>query len=122
FGGCNFPVTVIKKGSLEVHPIKKPEAGKAHEACTAAQGDTCTGTLTSSGTEVTIATSVGSCIFTTSNTSIGLLTPTPDTGGHATLDINSPIPRTGGNFLCGSTATWTGNYTVVTPSTLYLDA
>ena len=121
FGECNFPVTVIKTGSLEVHPITevKTETKIDHPECKSTE---CTGTLTSTGAEVTVATSVGSCIFTTSATSVGTVTPTNDTGGNAILDIgSSPIPRTGGNFLCGSSATWTGAYKVVTPSSLWID-
>lgn len=122
FGECNFPVTVLKPGTLSIHAIK-PESGE-HKTCenTPNTPDTCWGTLYSDKAEVTVATSVGSCIFTTANTSIGTLTTTPTTGKTATLDIgSSPIPRTGGNFLCGATATWTGNYVVDTPDSLWID-
>lgn len=109
FTECNYPVTVLKAGSLEVHPI--------------GTGTYRTGTLTSTGAEIKIHTSVGECIFTTSATDIGTLTGTNHTGKHATLDIaSSNIPRTGGSFFCGASGVWTGNYTVTVPSTLWIDA
>ena len=111
FEECNFKTTVLKAGSLEVHAV----------TCDA--NNECTGTLTSSGAEITIATSIANCIFTTSNTHIGTLTPTNDTGGHATLDIDSSaIPRTGHSIFCGSSGEWTGSYTVTSPSTLWINA
>jgi hypothetical protein len=119
FGRCNFPVTVQAKGSIEIHPIKK--GVEPHETCLTTEGDTCQGTLTWSGGKVTVATSVGTCTFTTSSTDIGVLTTTAQTGKTATFDIEGTIPRTEGNFLCGSTATWTGNYEVTTPDSLWID-
>jgi hypothetical protein len=124
FTECNFPVTVVKPGSLEVHAINTTPSGSnpTIHTCTTAY---CTGTLTSTGAEIKIHTSIGECIFTTSNTDIGEITPTNDTGGHATFDIGTHgtgvIPRTGGSFFCGSTGQWTGSYTVTTPSTLWID-
>lgn len=103
FTECNYPVTVLKAGSLEAHAIAP--TGNA--------------TLTSSGAEIKIHTSVGECIFTTTATHIGTLTGSSNTGGHAHLHISSSeIPRTGGSFFCGSKGVWTGTYTVVTPSRL----
>jgi hypothetical protein len=120
FEECNFPFTTQANGSLEIHPVKK--GVEPHETCLVAEGDNCQGTLTSTGAKVTVATSVGTCTFTTNGTNIGTLTTTAQTGKTATLDIgSSPIPRTEGNFLCGSTATLTGNYEVVTPDSLWID-
>jgi hypothetical protein len=102
FSECNFPTKVVKAGSLEAHATS--------------EGD---GTLTSTGAEISVETSVGTCIFTTNSTSIGTLTGSFTTLGNATLDINSSkIPRTGGSFLCGSSGTWTGSYKFTTPSVL----
>jgi hypothetical protein len=99
FTGCNYQVTIGNKGTLAVHAA-------------ATTGD---GTVTSSGASITIHTSVGSCIFTTSGTDIGTL----DGKTGAVMNINSAkIPRTGGNFLCGSSGTWTGSYSVSAPATL----
>jgi hypothetical protein len=101
FSGCNFPVTVKKEGTLIAH---------------ATSGGN--GTLTSSGAEVIVHTSVGECVFTTSSTDIGTLKG----GTPAKLEIASAaINRTGGSFLCGSTAKWSGTYTVNTPGSLFLD-
>jgi hypothetical protein len=105
FANCNFPVKVLKPGSLEIHSLG---GGK--------------GTVTSSGAEITIQTSVGNCIFTTASTDIGTLTDTSLGGGNATLDLGGAvIPRTGHTALCGETGKWTGSYKVTSPSTLYLD-
>lgn len=102
---CNYPVLVTKSGSLEIHSLGSG-----------------TGTMTSTGAEVSIETSVGLCVFTTNQTDIGTVTDTTITKGNATLDIASAlIPRTGGSFFCGSTGTWTGSYKATTPSTLYID-
>jgi hypothetical protein len=112
FSECNFPVTVIKTGTLEAHATK-------------VESNNADGTLTSTGFEVSIETSVGKCIFSTNGTDVGTgsLTGSSTTGGNATLDVKSAsIPRTGGSFLCGSSGTWTGSYKVVTPSTLYIDS
>jgi hypothetical protein len=122
FSECNFPVTVEAFGSLEVHPVTTNAENKV-VAC--ASGE-CTGTLTSTGAKVKIHTSVGECVFTTENTDVGLITPTNDTGGTATFDIGAhgtgKIPRTAGNFLCGSSGQWTGSYSVTVPDSLYIDA
>ncbi|MGN6256686.1 MAG: hypothetical protein ACTHN3_02905 [Solirubrobacterales bacterium] len=101
-----YTVTTIQVGELEIHNIS-------------GTGD---GTLTSTGTQITIHTPLGfSCTYTTSGTDIGRLTG-KDTQ-HATLDIGSSvIPRTADSSLCGTSATWTGSYTVVTPSNLTVDA
>jgi hypothetical protein len=97
---CNFPVKLLKGGSLEAH---------------ATSGGN--GTITSNGAEITIETSIANCIFTTSNTDVGLLTG----GTTAKLDINSAsIPRTGHSVFCGGSGTWTGSYTVNTPDTLLI--
>ena len=101
FTGCNFPVTVLNAGSLELH--------------TSASGPG-TGTLTSTGAEITIHGPFGiNCIYKTSNTHIGTLTT------EETLDIDSAaIPRTGHSAFCGASGEWTGSYAVTTPSTLYV--
>ena len=109
FPGCTGgdTVTVITAGSLEAHAIGGGNA-----------------TLTSNGATITAvdgATGVA-CEYTTSNTHVGVVTGATTSTGHATLDINSAkIPRTGDSILCGSTATWTGNYKVNTPTGLTFD-
>lgn len=112
FTGCNYSVTVAKAGTLLIHAIGPPTGSEVEH----------TGTVTSTGTEMSVHTSVGTCVFTTSSTDIGTLTGTDDTKGHATIDVNAEkLPRTGGSFLCGSSGTLTGGYTITTPSTLWVD-
>lgn len=111
-GECNYSVTIKSAGTLEIHPIEDDLSGDVEH----------TGTVTSSGTEMSISTSVGTCVFTTNNTDIGTLTGSDDTGGHATIDhLSTKLPRTGGNFLCGSSGTLTGGYTITTPTKLWVD-
>lgn len=105
FEGCNFPVTVLNEGSLEIH---------------ASGGGN--GTVTSSGAEVTIQTSIANCWYVTSNTDVGTLTGSKNTGTRAILDINSSaIPRPRHSVFCGSSGTWTGQYEVSTPTYLDVD-
>ena len=107
FSNCNFPVTVLKTGTLI-----------AHTKTTVNDGN---GTLTSDGAEITIHGPFGiNCIFTTKETDIGTLTGSKNTKGTAKLDIDSSlIPRTGHSAFCGANGEWTGSYTVSTPD--YLD-
>lgn len=109
FTGCNATVTVVQKGSLEIH-TKTASADN-------------NGTLTSTGAEVTVEFIGTHCIFKTNGTDIGTLTGSATTKGAATLDIEATIPRTGGRSgaFCGTTAQWTGSYKVTKPSTLNVD-
>jgi len=105
FAECNFAVTVLKPGSLELHATSSGN-----------------GTVTSSGAEIKVVLSIGECVFTTSGTDIGTFTGSTST--NATIDIaGAKIPRTGGSagFLCGATGTLNGSYKITTPSTLYMD-
>ena len=107
FASCNFPVTVLKAGSLEMH--EKQGGGNLD------------GTLTSTGAEITIHGPFGiNCLYKTSATDIGNLTGSDTTKATAKLDIDSSlIPRTGDSAFCGANGEWTGSYTVNTPD--YLD-
>jgi hypothetical protein len=91
----NEDVTTLVGGTLELHTINTSE-----------------GTVTSSGTEVTVEAYGFHCIFKTASTDIG--TFTAKSGADATFDIKATIPRTGGRSgaFCGSSAQWTGSYTV----------
>ncbi len=119
FTGCTRAavVTVLAKGTLEIHTDPADPVGS--------EGKTGNGTLTSTGTEVTVEQSGFHCIFKTKETDIGTLTgastATVENANHelvfthmATLDISATIPRTGGRSgaFCGSSAPWTGSYTV----------
>lgn len=109
FSECNATVTVIKSGSLEVHT---QEANNNHN-----------GTVTSTGTEVTVELLGTHCIFATSGTDIGTLTGSSNTGSNATFDISATIPRTEGRSgaFCGTSAQWTGSYKVTSPTFLDVD-
>ena len=109
FTSCNATVTVLTQGGLEIHTRTESADGN--------------GTLTSSGTEVTVEFAGFHCIFKTNSTDLGTLTGSPTTKSNATLDIEATIPRTGGKSgaFCGSTAKWTGSYKVTKPSVLAVD-
>jgi len=96
FTSCNYATTVTSPGSFEIHS---------------------NGALTWTGLSLTLHTSVGTCVYTTNGTTLGTITG----GSNAVLDITAKIPRTGGNFLCGSSMQWTGSYAITTPSTLVVD-
>ncbi len=97
-------VTTLASGSLEVHT----EGGSANG----------NGTLTSTGARVTVIHLGVHCIYETNNTTIGTVTGSSNTKGHAVLDIKANVPQVSGGFLCGASAPWTGSYTVVTPAAL----
>ena len=102
FTGCNFAFTVNNTGSMEVHTDTAVSDGN--------------GTLTWTGASISIATSVGTCVFTTNGTDLGTVT-----GGENAIDVNAKIPRTGGSFLCGPSAGLRGIYTITTPNSLTVD-
>ncbi|HEY6730128.1 MAG TPA: hypothetical protein VI039_03795 [Solirubrobacterales bacterium] len=109
---CNHHVVVYKYGSLEIH--------------TTSNGN---GTVTwSGGTFTALFTTIfGSvhCTFETNNTDVGALTAASSDGSHATWDIGSspiPIDEASSNFLCGSSAEWTGNYKFTSPTGLRVDS
>lgn len=108
---CNYPVTLKKSGTLEIHAV----------GCGA--NKYCTGTVTWSGLEFTVETYYGKCTFATKNTHVGTLIPTDHTGGHATLDIGTArLTLAGGGLICGPYGTLSGGYTVMDPSALWIDA
>ena len=105
FGGCSHTTTVLAKGELEITNI----AG------------TTDGTVTSRGARVTVKSTVFgiSCIANTgAGTIIGSLTGAKSATGHATMDINGVITLENG---CGD-STWTGKYTVTSPTGLTVEA
>jgi len=97
WGGCTTTTDTLANGTLEVH----------HES------GTDNGTVTSSGSEVTIRFLGVSCRYKTNNTDIGTLTG----GNPATLDIEAIVPPGPGNPLgCPDHLVWKGDYTFTTPS------
>ena len=104
WAGCTEPVVTLAGGSLEIHHIT----------------GTVNGTLTGSGFEVTVDTTIfGSCIFTlTAGTHLGTLTGTGI--GDATMHINAVVSRKSG--LCPATEKWVGTYKVTKPTPLHVTA
>ena len=109
FTGCSSPVTVLAKGTLEIHT--KEGSGNGN------------GALTSTSTEVTAEKFGLHCIYKTSATTLGTITGSVNTGKTATYDIAASLPRTGGKSgaFCGSTGEIKGSYKVTTPDALNVD-
>jgi hypothetical protein len=98
---CNYSTTVLNTGTLTINSSNN---------------------VSSSNTTIRITTSVGTCEFSTLSTTLGTLTESNETEGSAFLDISSKnLFRTGGNFLCGQSATLTGNYWFTWPEWLNVD-
>jgi hypothetical protein len=114
YRGCSpDTVTVLSTGSGEVHSLGGG-----------------TGTLTSSGAEVTVTVHrsvlgfpvTTHCIYRTENTHVGTVTDSSVTGGAAVAHIgSSAIPQQPTDGACGETATLTGSATVTSPNPIYID-
>lgn len=101
----------IRNGEFEIHTQNEPI-------------NNFNGTVTSSGTEVTLEVLGLHCIISTSNTHLGTITGSANTGGTATWDLEGTlIPRTGGRSgaFCGSTVRITGSYLIDQPMVLNVD-
>jgi hypothetical protein len=96
FSQCNSSVTVKRYGSLKFHS---------------------NGTVTSTDAEIVSPSSMGECVYTTSNTVLGTLAG----GSPGVLSLSAIIPRTGGSLWCGSSVEWTGSFTFTTPGSLWVD-
>ena len=104
FAGCNGAVNTVVKGTLDIEIIDLPEW-------------THNGTLTFTGTEVTVEIFGFHCIYKPGHT--GTLTG----GEMATIDFEGTNwPRVGGRSgaLCGNNATVKAAYTVTTPEPLWV--
>jgi hypothetical protein len=69
------------------------------------------GDVTGKGNSVTLGVFGTSCTYGTG-----------EGGSPAVLKINAQIPRIAGGFLCPSPGTWTAEYIVTSPSSLYVGA
>jgi hypothetical protein len=79
------------------------------------------GILKGAGQEVTVEGSGVHCTFGTgAGTKLGTVTPSSG-GTKAVLDIEAKIPVVGGRsgIFCGTTAQWTGKYTVLEPTPFF---
>lgn len=107
FLNCTVGVVAVPaKGTVEIHT----EGANTNN----------NGTLTSTGTELTVEASGLHCIFATNATDLGTITGSANTGGEATIDLNAAIPRTGGRSgaFCGANGTFTGSYKISEPNPL----
>lgn len=101
---CDAAVTVLKGGTIEYHTLSFPPPGRV--------------TVTWTGLELKTEPFPGiTCIYTTSNTDVGSVSG----GTPAVFNLSGTIPRTGGSFLCGSSATMTAEYEATSPGTLIFD-
>ncbi|HEX5527552.1 MAG TPA: hypothetical protein VFX44_10210 [Solirubrobacterales bacterium] len=107
-------VVTLAKGTLEIH---------TEESTPAPNVSANNGTVTSTGAEVTVEHVGTHCIFKTNGTDLGTLTGSANTGGTPKFDISATIPRSGGRsgVFCGSSAPWTGSYTIDAPMTGNVD-
>ncbi|MGN6276276.1 MAG: hypothetical protein ACTHNP_10165 [Solirubrobacterales bacterium] len=96
---CSSPTTTIKTGKLSI-------------SWTSGNN----GTLVGKGTEVTIQTIFGSCVYGTSEagTTIG----TVEGGSPAKISISTSLPLLSGP--CPNPGTWTAHYTVTEPNPLLI--
>jgi hypothetical protein len=111
FSECNAEVVVLKQGGYTIHTTSEIE-GANHN-----------GTVTTTGTEITVGFLGTHCIFATSETDFGHLTGSTTTGGTPTFDLAASMPRTGGRsgVFCGSTAQVTGDYKITEPDWMNVD-
>ena len=124
FTNCTSAVVqVLKSGSLEIHTEYGVEDPNKEITNIQKPNSTNNGTLTSTGSEVTVEKAGFHCIYKTSATDLGTVTGSTTTKGKATLDISATIPRTGGRSgaFCGSSAPWTGSYVINSPEWLDVD-
>lgn len=103
FSACNMATEARKAGVLEIHS---------------------NGTVTSTGAEIVLWTpwmgTFEECIYTTKNSKFGSLTGS--SSAHAVIDLGSAVlVRSGFSLVCPGMLTLTGQYTVVTPSTLVVE-
>jgi len=97
FSGCSGTVHVLTLGATIFH----------HN----------TGTVTEKEAEVTLSFFGVSCVFGGGTVDIGRM----EGGTPAKVTVNATLPLvSGSSFVCGSTASWSGGYTVTTPSTLFI--
>lgn len=107
FSNCNATVDTLSNGSLEI--------------TTNGLGEN-KGTVTGSGSEVTVGLFGTSCIYgTKSNTTIGTATGSASSTSSATVSFSANLPLIAGGFACANPAVWTGSYTLTKPVPLFID-
>jgi len=108
YGSCNCTVSVLKKGSLEIHWIEGTHKG--------------TVTLNETETTVSCSTIFGTvhCIYVTENDSIGDITESSTPSTRAVFHATGPTFRLATNALCSEEGTLTATYEIVSPAPLYI--
>jgi len=102
WGSCTRTTNTLSNGELELHW----------------SGATGNGTITGRGTEWTVNTVFGTCVYGFGPFGVDL--GTVKGGNPASVSINALIPKISGNFVCPSEARWTANYRVTSPWPLYV--
>ena len=77
------------------------------------------GTVTSTGTDVTVLIFGVTCIYGSGN---GLDLGTMTGGEEPVLSINATVPKVAGGFLCPEKAIWEAEYVVTEPHALFVTA
>lgn len=107
-------VKVFTLGSWEIHT--HPSDSEGHSGW---------GTVTFSGTEITVESPVLiHCVYKASSTDVGTLTGSTSAGPNPTINTSGKkLPRVGGRSgaFCGSDAELTGTYTITSPTWLDVD-
>lgn len=103
WGGCTATTDTLGGGELEIHWIAKSRDG----------------TVTGTTFEVTVEIASISCVYGLSKTDsmvhLGTLTGSDTT---PILEINTPVVKRSGGFLCPETTTWKATYHVTSPTGL----
>lgn len=113
FSNCTGNNTILfstKLGSVEIHHISGTKNGR----------------VTWSGWELIVMNHAfnGTCIYTTNNTEVGVITGAEGLESESAVDVSATIPRTGGSLgvFCGSTGSWTGVLKVTSPKNFAVSA
>jgi len=115
-GGLNKPVktavTVLSWGSVSTPCTTTTDTLTLGELEEEANGTVGNGTVTGSGSKVTVNIAGLSCVYGTGGgTTLGTATG----GEPATIDVNAVINKQEGSFLCPSTTRWTATYVTTEP-------
>jgi hypothetical protein len=101
WGGCSTTVDTVAGGTLKIETriSKNSKNEEVH-----------TNTVTATKAEVTVSILGVSCIYGPGAGAISLGDLT--VGEPAVLDISTVVNKTGGSFICPSTAGWSANYQI----------
>jgi hypothetical protein len=107
FAKCNATVDVLKLGSL--HIATKDDG-------------TNSGTVSGSGSEVTVSTLGTSCVYGTgTETLLGTAKGSASPTSAAEMSLSGTLPKISGGFACANPAKWTASYVLTKPVPLFID-